>query len=118
MSELSEGGSYNDSNSPSYRYGNDDTIFLTVDLDNVDTSNGARAITEVNGLYTGVQNVDLLVDIKDPYAIEKGQVYTVFDSNGYAIAAVVIGEAQGAVGNFAYILSEAKREIFRLGTKK
>ena len=94
-----------------YVYGNDDTIFLTVDLDVVDTTGGSRkAITEVNGVYTGVQNVDITVEIDDINAVNKGQVFTVYDSNGYAIAAVVIGEAQGATGNYAYILSEAKAE--------
>src|SRR5699024_4559450 len=42
-----------------YVYGEDATVFLTVDLDVVDTSNGERAITDVNGVYTGVQQVDL-----------------------------------------------------------
>ena len=93
-----------------YVYGEDATVFLTVDLDVVDTSNGERAITDVNGVYTGVQQVDLVVDTDDPNAIEKGQVFTVFDSDGYVIAAVVIGEAQGNTGNFAYILSSAKSE--------
>ena len=109
------GGAYGEA--AGYVYGNDDTIFLTVDLDVVDTTGGSRrAITEVNGVYTGVQNVDIIVDTDDPNAVDKGQVFTVYDSNGYAIAAVVIGEAQGATGNYAYILSEAKSERLNDGT--
>ena len=91
-------------------YGEDASVFITVDLDIVDTSNGEKAITDVNGVYTGVQNVDILVNTADDEAIEKGQVYTVFDSDGYIIGAVIIGEALGNTGNYAYILSEAKAE--------
>ena len=91
-------------------YGEDATVFLTVDLDEVDTSKGAYAITDVNGVYTGVQNVDLIVNTEDEEAVVERQVYTVFDSDGYVIAAVVIGEAQGATGNYAYVLSQAKSE--------
>ena len=92
-------------------YGNDDTVFVTVDLDKVDTTYGSqRAITEINGVYTGVQEVDLIVNTDEQEAIDEGQVYTVFDSKGYAIGAVVVGEAQGNTGNYAYVLSEAKSE--------
>ena len=41
-------------------------MFLTVDLDVVDTTNGIqKAITEVTGVYTGVQNVDIDIDVTD-----------------------------------------------------
>ena len=95
-----------------YVYGEDDTVFLTVDLDQVDTTpNGdPRAITDVNGVYTGVQEVELVVDTTDPLAVAEGQVYTVYDKNGYAIGAVVVGEALGDTGNYAYVLSKAKSE--------
>ena len=91
-------------------YGEDATVFITVDLDDVDTSAGPRAITDVNGVYTGVQSVDLVVNTDDVQAVDQGQVYTVYDSDGYVIAAVVIGEALGNTGNYAYILSQAKGE--------
>ena len=92
-------------------YGEDETVFITVDLDIVDTTGGIKkAITDVNGVYTGVQSVDLIVDTTDPQAYQLGQVYTVSDSKGYVIGAVVIGEAQGNTGNYAYILSQAKSE--------
>ena len=98
-------------NLPGHVYGNDDTVFVTVDLDLVDTTNNdEKAITDINGVYTGVQEVDLIVDVDDPLAVAEGQVYTVFDKDGYAIGAVVIGEAQGNTGNYAYVLSEAKSE--------
>ena len=92
-------------------YGEDASVFLTVDLDVVDTTNGIqKAITDVTGVYTGVQSVDLVINTKDTEAVDEGQVFTVFDSDGYIIAAVVVGEAQGATGNYAYVLSSAKSE--------
>ena len=98
-------------------YGEDETIFLTVDLDIVDTTDGTqKAITEVTGVYTGVQNVDIDVDVADTLAIKERQVFTVYDSDYYVIGAVVIGEARGATANYAYITSYAKSEELRDGT--
>ena len=94
-----------------YVYGEDASVYLTVDLDVVDTTDGIqKAVTEVTGVYTGVQSVDLVINTEDPEARDEGQVFTVFDSDGYIIAAVVVGEAQGATGNYAYVLSQAKSE--------
>ena len=98
-------------------YGEDATVFLTVDLDIVDTTNGIqKAITDVTGVYTGVQNVDIDVDVTDPQAVQQGQVFTVYDSDWYVIGAVVIGEARGSTANYAYITSTAKSEELRDGT--
>ena len=92
-------------------YGEDATVFLTVDLDVVDTTNGIqKAITEVTGVYTGVQNVDIDIDVTDPQAVQQKQVFTVYDSDWYVIGAVVIGEARGSTANYAYIVSGAKSE--------
>ena len=91
-------------------YGEDETSFITVELDDVDTSSGARAITEVTGVYTGVQNVEIEINTTDAEALTEGQVYTVYDSDYFVIGAVVVGEARGANANYAYILSRAKSE--------
>ena len=92
-------------------YGEDETVFLTVDLDVVDTTNGVKkAITDVTGVYTGVQNVDIDINVEDSEAIGQRQVFTVYDSDYYVIGAVVIGEARGATANYAYIISGAKSE--------
>ena len=92
-------------------YGEDATTFVTVDLGDV-TSH--KAITEVDGVYTGVQNVDIELDTTDVdgFYTEGGmsQVYTVYDSDYYVIGAIVIGEATGSAQNLAYILSEATSE--------
>ena len=90
-------------------YGNDDSVFITVDMDVVDTmSSYARAITEVNGVYTGVQNVE--IEINHDANAEEAEIYTVYDSNHYIIGAVTVGEGKGGNASVAYILSAAKSE--------
>ena len=93
-------------------YGEDDSVFITVELDDVDTSN--VAITDVTGSYTGVQSVDLEIDA-DQYAAEgrtgyEGHIYTVYDKDNYIIGAVAVADATGSTANYAYILSDAKSE--------
>ena len=90
-------------------YGNDDSVFITVDMDIVDTMNTAeRAITEVNGVYTGVQNVEIEID-HDADA-EEAEIYTVYNKDHYIIGAVTVGEGKGGNATVAYILSGAKSE--------
>ena len=88
-------------------YGNDDSVFITVDMDIVDTMNTAeRAITEVNGVYTGVQNVEIEID-HDANA-EEAEIYTVYNKDHYIIGAVTVGEGKGGNATVAYVLSGAK----------
>ena len=98
-------------------YGEDATVFLTVDLDEVDTTldmdKTKRAITEVTGLYTGVQEVDLEID--PGTAIEEAEVYTVYDSDYFIIGAIVVGEGRGDNANIAYLIDGAKSEEYRDG---
>ena len=91
-------------------YGEDESVYITVDTDVVDTTEGKKiAITDVDGMYTGVQSVDLEIDpISEKNEVE-AQVYTVYDKDNYVIGAVVLGEASGK-GNYAYIVSAEKSE--------
>ena len=98
-----------DSKNDNRVYGEDATVFVTVDLGKVSDGTKKDAITDVDGVYTGVQNVDIEID-KDAEAVSMGQVFTVYDSDYYVIGAVVIGEATGSAENLAYILSGAKSE--------
>ena len=96
-------------NSGDRSYGNDDSVFITVDMDIVDTMNTSeRAITEVNGVYTGVQNVEIEID-HDANA-EEAEIYTVYNKDHYIIGAVTVGEGKGANATVAYVLSGAKSE--------
>ena len=42
---------------------------------------------------------------KDGYDYPGAEIYTLFDEDGYVIAAVTIGENQGTTTNYAYITS-------------
>ena len=96
-------------NSGDRSYGNDDSVFITVDMDIVDTMNTSeRAITEVNGVYTGVQNVEIEID-HDANA-EEAEIYTVYNKDHYIIGAVTVGEGKGGNATVAYVLSGAKSE--------
>lgn len=95
-------------------YGEDATVFLTVDTDDVSDST-FRGITDVEGVYTGVQNVDIEIDTNTADALRMGQIFTVYDSDYYVIGAVVIGEAIGGNQNLAYILGNVKSEEYRDG---
>ena len=89
-------------------YGEDASVYVTVDTDLVDTTTPVkRAITDVDGVYTGVQNVNLEIDTSES-TINTGieaQVYAVYDKDNYIIGAVVIGDVSGS-GDYAYILSD------------
>ena len=88
-------------------YGEDASVYITVDEGEVDTTGGVeRAITDVTGVYTGVQDVSLTVNKPNG----NNAVYTVYDGDRYVIASIVVGEAQGNTANYAYILSGAKSE--------
>ena len=89
-------------------YGNDNSVYITAEAGDVD--NSSDAITEVEGMYTGVQNVDIEMTAAARGAVDEGNVYTVFDSDRYIIGSIVLGEAQGSTANYAYILSGAKSE--------
>ncbi len=101
-------------------YGNDNSVYITAEAGEVDNSHNAdAAITEVEGLYTGVQNVDIemtaaargdVTDTTKNTTAQAANVYTVFDSDRYIIGSIVLGEAQGSTANYAYILSGAKSE--------
>ena len=63
-------------------YGEDESVFITVDVDDVsaklnDDLNVTKAITDVNGVYTGVQNIDLITERNDRVV---GGYYTAVDT--------------------------------------
>ena len=96
-------------------YGNDESIYLTVEAGHVDMSQTATAkdaITDVNGLYTGVQNVEIELTANTKQEVPNN-IYTLYNNDRYIIASIVLGEAQGSVNNYAYILGGAKSEELR-----
>ena len=90
-------------------YGNDDSVYITVEPGEVTAGGIDSAITEVSGLYTGVQNVEIVM--RDGYKQNvPDDIYTVTDKDQYIVASVVVGEAQGDTANYAYILDPVVSE--------
>ncbi len=91
-------------------YGNDDSVYLTVDTGSVDLSTH-MGITEVTGTYTGVQNVDLKVyNTTDNKLTNDSAIMAVYDKDLYIIGAIVVGEDANATDNYAYVLEGAENE--------
>ena len=84
-------------------YGNDDSVYITAEPGDVNPYDVKTAITEVTGLYTGVQNVDIIMESGFKGAVP-ADIYTVIDDDQYIVASVVLGEAQGSTANYAYII--------------
>ena len=78
-------------------WGNDDSIYITVDTSGNDYEN--TIISDVNNVYTGVQNVD--IKLKGVNGIGN-VIFACYDKNGYIIGAVVLGEDVNNTKNFAY----------------
>ena len=91
-------------------YGNDDSVYITVEAGDVDEQvKDNDAITDVTGVYTGVQDVDIVMDLASKANVPN-YVYTLVDDDQYIIGSVVLGEAQGSVENYAVILKAPTSE--------
>ena len=105
-----------------YVYGNDDSVYINVELKNVvvdDNSNGGadrQIIDDVESITTGVKNANLVMEnlVADKgFRAPAAEIYTLYNDDGYVIAAVTIGENDGASSNYAYITSsQPNREAY------
>ena len=89
-----------------YAYGNDNSVYITVSM--VRASKGNNVVDEVTGVFTGAQ--DVRITYENNTAPEAGWIVAVYDEDYEIIAAVVNGDAEGAIDNYAYILSGANSE--------
>ena len=104
-----------------YAYGNDDSVYITVDTGAVDLTTH-KGITEVTGTYTGVQNVDIKVfaDGDNSLSNMKTQanddstnspaIFALYDEDLYIIGAVVIGEDANNTENYAFAVKGTQNE--------
>ena len=108
-------------NNSSYVYGNDDSVYLNVELKNVeveDTTGGdqRQIVDDVESVTTGVKNVNLVMeDLKKDgnYIAPAAEIYTLYNDDGYVIAAVTIGENEGTSSNYVYVTSSnVNREAY------
>ena len=114
-----------------YVYGNDDTVYLNVSLENIYAYDNKTLLTSVIGdvesVSVGVKNTDLQVkDVTAKTADDKvtaglypsAEIYTVWDG-GYAVGVVAIGEDQGVSSNYAYVTSTSvSQEAYDKTTKE
>ena len=106
-------------------YGNDDSVYVTVDTGDVSDNQGGSAddfaITDVDGVYTGVQSVDLVLDDDNKNKLSNidnqakntdnsPAIFAVYDDDRYIIGAVVVGEDENNTKNYAYALKSAQNE--------
>ena len=93
-------------------YGNKDSVYISVGLDVVDTNTKVAQITSKNDVLTGVQDVNISIDVKNTKFDGKyiPQVYTVYNNDNYIVGAIVIGSVSGSVQTLAYVLSPVKSE--------
>ena len=102
-----------------YVYGNDDTVYLNVELDEIQDANDnyVRIVDDVESVTTGVKNVNISVDDAenvdnengdpdDAYVAPEAEIYTLYKDNGYIIATVTIGENEGTSSNYVYVTSK------------
>ena len=96
-------------------YGNDDTVYLLAEVKKISTTEAGKTaaiISDVDSVTTGVKNASLTawatstVNSKfgTPDYVSSG-TYALYKSNGYIIAAVVVGEDNAASDNLVYVNS-------------
>jgi len=78
-----------------YKFGNSKSVYIAAEVDD----DNKAWITDVNGVYTGIKNVDI-----DTSASE-GVAYAMYNKNGYVTYAVVVGDDAASNDNYVYILS-------------
>ena len=108
-----------------YAWGNDDSVYITVKTDDVDTDDCGTpykvevGISKVDAVYTGVQDVDLVLDKDSPFERNnaKDVIYALYDTDDkYIDAAIVLGESNDDNSKaYAYALKGAKSESFKDG---
>ena len=125
-------------NNSSYVYGNDDTVYLNVELKNVEVEDTKgdpkptdteyrQIVDDVESVTTGVKNVNLVMEnLKDvkpdgdthTYYAPDAEIYTLYNDDGYVIAAVTIGENEGTSSNYVYVTSSnVNREAYDAETE-
>ena len=93
-----------------YVYGNNDSVYLTAQLDDV----GAyTVITGASSVSTGIKNTSIVTYKDNAELVDgtsndlEGAAYVLFKSNGYIIGAVVVGEDAAVSKNLVYVNSSA-----------
>ena len=103
-------------------YGNADTTYITVNVDEMDKD---VVIDDVENVTTGIKNVSIDVysrakALKEAKLTSSAHVahgiYTVYDG-GYAVASIVIGDDGATSDKFAFLYGAAKKESYNKSEK-
>ena len=96
-----------------YVVGNDDSVYINVDLETIDIDDGvtAKIIDDVDSVTTGVKNVNVEITNKSTGSSSKDyvptyEIFTLYDDNNYIIACITMGEDQGTSSDYAYVTSD------------
>ncbi len=108
---------------PTFVYGNDNSVYIAV---KTKTTGSAVRIDEVNGVTTGIKNVNIdprTGTIRADGTASTGvantfNVFGLYDKNGYVTYAVVIGEDGGAANNMVYLTSGITGSYYDSDIKK
>ena len=92
-------------------YGNNSTVYLLADMDKVGKKD---VIVGVDEVVTGVKNAAFTTKAYT----DLSKVYPLYKSNGYVIAAVVVGESSTVASDLAYMISsDVSSESYDKSTK-
>ena len=131
--DANSNGIYDTGDTSSRVYGNDDTVYLNVELKGIanarDNNNKSWIIDDVESVTVGSKNVALTVwnanhlfkdangdgevDAQDNgYTYPNAEIYPLFDDDNYVIAVVTIAENEGSTTNYAYITGDVNSEAY------
>ena len=105
-------------------YGNDASVYLNVTLDKIatDSTHYAQIIDDVDSVSTGIKSTSL--SVKETVTgsasvnVPVGEIYALYNSSNWVIAAVVIGEDNGSSTSYAYVTSDdVELEAYDASTK-
>ena len=103
-------------------YGNAKSVYIAVKADTSVDTNGS--IVDVNGVYTGIKNTNILtqktVDM-DGFKDKDGtglNTFYLYNSNGYVTYAVIVGEDDTNSDNTVYFTSGATGRYYDAETKE
>ena len=103
-------------------YGNAKSVYIAVKADTSVDTNGS--IVDVNGVYTGIKNTNILTQDTKGMDGFKGDATTdlntfyLYNSNGYVTYAVIVGEDDTNSDNTVYFTSGATGRYYDAETKE
>lgn len=104
---------------PNWVYGNNDSVYISVDKD-TSVTDVYGSIVDVNGVSTGIKNTSIEpADTVGQFGMaSQGNVFGLYNSNGYVTYAVVVGDNGSVAENFVYLTSGITGSRYDEATKQ